>query len=32
MPVDALAPKVASALAHMMLAVWDKQHVLLFQS
>ena len=32
MPADALAPKVARASAGMALAVWDRQHVLLFQS
>ena len=30
MSADALAPKVASASADMVLAVWDRQHVLLF--
>ena len=32
MPADALAPKDASASAGMVLAVKDRQHVLLFQS
>ena len=32
MPADALAPKVASASAGMVLAVYDRQHVLLPQS
>ena len=32
MPADALAPKVASASAGMLLAVYDRQHVCLFQS
>ena len=31
MPADALAPNVARASAGMVLAVMDKQHVLLFQ-
>ena len=31
MPADALAPKVASASTGMVLAVYDKQHVLLLQ-
>ena len=32
MPADALAPKVARASADMVLAVQDRQHVLVFQS
>ena len=32
MPVDALAPKVASASAGMASALQDRLHVLLFQS
>ena len=32
MPADALAPKVASASAGMVLAVLDRPHVLVFQS
>ena len=32
MPANALAPKVASASAGMVLAGQDRQHVLLFQS
>ena len=32
MPADALAPKVARASAGMVLAVYNRQHVLLFQS
>ena len=32
MPADALAPEVASASAGMVLAVYDRQHVLLFQN
>ena len=32
MPADALAPKVVSGSAGTVLAVWDRQHVLLFQS
>ena len=32
LPADALAPKVAKASAGMVLAVQDRQHVLLFQS
>ena len=32
MPADALAPKVAKVSAGMVLAVQDRQHVLLFQS
>ena len=31
MPADALAPKVTRASVGMSLAVWDRQHVLLFQ-
>ena len=31
MPADALAPKVTRASAGMVLAVLDRQHVLLFQ-
>ena len=31
-PAGALAPKVVSASASMLLAVWDRQHGLLFQS
>ena len=30
MPADALAPKVASASAGMVLAVYDKQHILFY--
>ena len=31
-PAGALAPKVISASTSMLLAAWDTQHVLLFQS
>ena len=32
MPIDVLAPKIARASAGIILAVKDRQHVLLFQS
>ena len=32
MPADALAPKVARASAGMVMAVLDRQHLLLFHS
>ena len=32
MPADALAPNVARGSAGMVLAVYDRQHVLLFKS
>ena len=32
MPADALAPKLARASAAMVLAVYDRQHILLFHS